>query len=216
MSNKIYLSTLTLCIHDKTFTMTKKNFLISLFVLFTVACFALKAQNPQIGLASYYGRRFHGRTTSSGIPFNMYGMMCAHRTLPFGTKIKVKNMSNDKEIIVTVTDRGPYISGRVLDLSFAAAKAIGMIQQGVTKVQITTLPEANCPYLNSKLPVLLFVDPQTGETCTLKQWKERNIEEKEQLRRKEIEQRQALFLAKIKEQEPRWTIFSEEQMALAQ
>ncbi len=90
----------------------------------------------QIGLASYYGKKFHGKKMANGKPFNMYAFTCAHPTLPFGTKVKVTNLENGKWVIVTVTDRGPYVKNRIIDLSYAAAKEIGMIKDGVVKVKV--------------------------------------------------------------------------------
>ncbi len=83
------------------------------------------------GYASWYGREFHGRRTASGKRFNMYGMYAAHRTLPLGTILEVKNLENGKVVRVKVIDRGPYVRGRHLDLSYGAAKKLGMIRKGV-------------------------------------------------------------------------------------
>jgi rare lipoprotein A len=83
------------------------------------------------GLASWYGKKFHGRKTASGKRFNMYGMYAAHRTLPFGTLLRVRNLRNGRSVVVEVIDRGPYVKGRHLDLSYGAAKKLGMIGAGV-------------------------------------------------------------------------------------
>jgi rare lipoprotein A len=88
------------------------------------------------GLASWYGRKFHGKKTASGERFNMYKKTAAHRTLPFGTKVKVTNLGNKKSVVVRINDRGPFVKGRIIDLSYAAAKDIGMIKKGVVKVRI--------------------------------------------------------------------------------
>ncbi len=88
------------------------------------------------GIASYYSKRFTGCTTASGERLSEELMTCAHRTLPFGTMLKVTNLSNDKSVIVRVNDRGPYAKGRIIDLSWGAARAIGMIQKGITKVLV--------------------------------------------------------------------------------
>lgn len=87
------------------------------------------------GVASYYHDKYHGRKTASGVIYNRDSLTCAHKTLPFGTKLLVKNLANNKEITVTVTDRGPFIKNREIDLSYAAADSIDMIQQGVQKVE---------------------------------------------------------------------------------
>jgi len=90
----------------------------------------------QIGLASYYGRRFHGRRTANGERFDMYDFTAAHRALPLGSVIRVTNVSNGRSVRVRVNDRGPYIRGRVLDLSYAAAYRLGMVRSGLARVQI--------------------------------------------------------------------------------
>lgn len=88
------------------------------------------------GRASYYGDKFHGRTTASGERFNQNAMTAAHRTLPFGTKVTVKNLNNGKQVVVTINDRGPSSKSRMIDLSKGAAKKIGMIQAGVVPVEL--------------------------------------------------------------------------------
>jgi len=94
---------------------------------------------PSYGQASYYGAEFHGKKTASGEVFNQWDYTCAHRDLPFGTRVKVTNIKNKKSVIVRVNDRGPWVRGRLIDLSYAAAKKIGMIATGVTKVKIEIL-----------------------------------------------------------------------------
>ena len=86
--------------------------------------------------ASYYGEPFHGRPTSSGEPFDMNAYTAAHRTLPFGTMVEVTNLENGKKVIVRINDRGPFVGNREIDLSRAAAEAIGMIGQGIARVSI--------------------------------------------------------------------------------
>lgn len=93
----------------------------------------------QSGSASWYGPRFHGRKTASGERFNMYGMTAAHRYLPLGTKVRVTNMDTGKSIVVKVNDRGPYHGNRILDLSKAAARSLGMIKSGTCKVKLERL-----------------------------------------------------------------------------
>ncbi len=92
-----------------------------------------------VGYSSYYGKKFHGRKTANGEVFDMYGKTAAHRNLAFGTRLKVTNLENGKSVIVKVNDRGPFVAGRILDLSFGAAKEIGMIGSGVAKVNIKIL-----------------------------------------------------------------------------
>jgi rare lipoprotein A len=93
----------------------------------------------QYGEASYYGEEFHGKKTASGEIFNKWDYTCAHKKLPFNTKVKVTNLKNQKSVIVRVNDRGPFVKGRIVDLSFAAAKKIGMVKQGVVKVKIEVI-----------------------------------------------------------------------------
>jgi len=88
------------------------------------------------GLASWYGEPYHGRATASGTRYDMYGMTAAHRTLPFGTRVHVRNLDNRREADVTINDRGPFVAGRILDLSRAAAEALGAIGPGVIPVRL--------------------------------------------------------------------------------
>ena len=89
------------------------------------------------GMASWYGKQFHGRTTASGRMYNMYEMTAAHTTLPTGTQVKVTNLGNGRTVIVTITDRGPFAHGRIIDLSYAAAKQLGFVNQGTARVRVT-------------------------------------------------------------------------------
>jgi rare lipoprotein A (peptidoglycan hydrolase) len=91
------------------------------------------------GVASWYGYPHHGRITASAQRFDMYGFTAAHRTLPFGTRLRVTNLINGRSVIVTVTDRGPFVKQRVLDLSYAAAREIGMVGPGTAPVQLEIL-----------------------------------------------------------------------------
>ena len=93
----------------------------------------------QTGNASWYGKKFQGRPTASGERFNMYKESAAHKTLPLGTFVRVMNFSNKKQIIVRINDRGPFVKGRIIDLSYAAAKKIGLIGPGVAPVRIVAL-----------------------------------------------------------------------------
>jgi rare lipoprotein A len=90
----------------------------------------------QTGVASYYGPELHGRRTASGERFNRNAMTAAHRTVPFGTHLKVTNLSNGRSVIVRVNDRGPFIRGRIVDVSQGAARQIGMQGRGVARVRI--------------------------------------------------------------------------------
>lgn len=91
------------------------------------------------GKASYYGDEFNGRKTANGEIYDGDKTTAAHKTLPFGTFIKVRNLNNNKEIVVRINDRGPFVSGRIIDLSYAAAKSLDMIRDGVVDVEITVI-----------------------------------------------------------------------------
>ena len=97
------------------------------------------AEDLQTGAASWYGDYFHGKKTSSGIPFYMYGYTAAHRSLPLGTIATVTNLENGEQVVVTINDRGPYIDGRIIDLSYEAAKSIEMVEDGVMEVAVGIL-----------------------------------------------------------------------------
>ncbi|MCS6807899.1 MAG: septal ring lytic transglycosylase RlpA family protein [Candidatus Kapabacteria bacterium] len=92
-----------------------------------------------VGLASYYGNEFHGRPTASGERYNQHELSAAHRTLPFGTMVRVRNLDNNKSVIVRINDRGPWKQSRILDVSLAAAEALDMTRSGTAKVEITVL-----------------------------------------------------------------------------
>jgi rare lipoprotein A len=87
-------------------------------------------------MASYYNDDFHGRETASGETYNKSAFTCAHKHLPFGTKLVVTNLLNKKSVSVRVNDRGPFVKGRIIDLSYAAAKEIDMIASGVVRVKV--------------------------------------------------------------------------------
>lgn len=93
----------------------------------------------QGGTASWYGSDFHGKETSSGEAYNMHAMTAAHKTLPLGVYVKVLNRKNGREIVVRVNDRGPFIDGRIIDLSYSAARDLGVVKGGTALVQIIAL-----------------------------------------------------------------------------
>jgi len=101
-----------------------------------------KAKPYQIGYASWYGKQFHGRVTASGEDFDMFELTAAHRKLPLGTYVKVTNLRNGKWIIVRVNDRGPYVAGRIMDLSYSAARMLNF-RSGVERVRLDVIqPES--------------------------------------------------------------------------
>jgi rare lipoprotein A len=91
------------------------------------------------GMASWYGKDFHGRSTANGEPYNMYGLTAAHKTLPIPTWVEVTHLANGKKVIVKVNDRGPFVSGRIIDLSYGAAQTLGMVNDGTARVEVRAL-----------------------------------------------------------------------------
>lgn len=100
------------------------------------------AQDVQRGKASFYSIKFSGRMTASGERLHHDSLTCAHRTYPFGTRLRVTNPANDRQVIVKVTDRGPYVKGRIIDLSVRAARELGIIQQGIALVIVERCPDS--------------------------------------------------------------------------
>ena len=95
----------------------------------------------QVGMASWYGRELQGRRTASGERFDRRGMTAAHRTLKFGTRVRVTRLKNNRSVVVRINDRGPFSKGRIIDVSEAAARSLDMIDAGVTKVRIEVVTE---------------------------------------------------------------------------
>jgi rare lipoprotein A (peptidoglycan hydrolase) len=126
----------TTFIRSQTFSV---QVLIGLTLLGTFGCSKEPTHTLQ-GIASWYGYPHHGRLTASGRRFNMYELTAAHRTLPLGTRLRVTNLSNGRSVTVTITDRGPFVKDRVIDLSYAAARRIDMIGPGTALIQLAILP----------------------------------------------------------------------------
>ena len=100
----------------------------------------LAAGRAQVGEASWYGgERHQGKRTASGERYDEFAMTAAHPTLPFGTRVRVTNLENRRSVIVRVNDRGPFVDGRVIDLSLAAARALGIANEGVARVRLQAL-----------------------------------------------------------------------------
>jgi rare lipoprotein A len=93
----------------------------------------------EVGVASWYGQEFHGRPTSSREVYDMNDMTAAHRTLPFGTHVMVTNLANDRSVVVRINDRGPFVRDRIIDLSYAAARVLGLIGPGTARVRLEIL-----------------------------------------------------------------------------
>ena len=93
----------------------------------------------QIGIASYYGKKFHKKRTANGEIFNMNKVSAAHKSYPLGTKVRVTNLENGKSIKLVINDRGPFVKGRIIDLSYKAARKLDFVNQGTTKVRIDVI-----------------------------------------------------------------------------
>ena len=122
-----------------------------LTALFTIHCSLftspVRAQSLQKGKASFYAKRFHGRKTASGERLHPDSLTCAHKSYPFGTLLMVYNPANGRSVNVRVTDRGPYVQGRIIDLSWSAAKELGIIGQGVATVFVSKADTFVVPFL---------------------------------------------------------------------
>jgi rare lipoprotein A len=98
-----------------------------------------RSLHARVGTASWYGPGFHGRRTANGEEYNMHALTAAHRTLPFGTRVSVTNLSNGRSVVVRINDRGPFVKNRIIDLSHAAAERIDMIGSGTARVRLRVL-----------------------------------------------------------------------------
>lgn len=122
-----------------------KRLVVIIGLVFLTSCASTPPRDYEPGpgaryiTASWYGKDFHGRPTSSGEKYDMYNLTCAHKTLKFGSRLRVTNPDNDKSVDVIVNDRGPFVWGRDLDLSYGAAKEIGFAEKGVGEVKIEYL-----------------------------------------------------------------------------
>jgi len=133
-------------------TKLKKIVLTTLTLLISFIALA----QSQSGKASFYSKSSSGRKTASGERLHHDSLTCAHRTYPFGTQLLVTNPTNGKHVIVKVTDRGPYVKGRVIDLSFKAAQELGIVAQGIAPVIVEKLDESIIPFR----PVDYFSKPE--------------------------------------------------------
>lgn len=119
---------------------------IYILLLLTMISTSTVYAQTQRGKATYYSKRATGARTASGEKLHHDSMTCAHRSYPFGTLLKVTNLSNDKSVIVRVTDRGPFRKGTIIDLSWGAAKEIGMLARGIQSVKVEVVDETIIPF----------------------------------------------------------------------
>lgn len=187
------------------------NFKQTVLLLLTILSFATAepALAQSHGKASYYSGRLHGRRTSDGSRYHRDSLTCAHRTLPFGTLLKVTNKQNGKEVVVKVTDRGPYSHGRLVDVSMAAAKELDMVHSGVAQVMVEPIGFAGKTADGDDnngygLPEAKYLDPATGKFYSMSEWNARN----EKIKRE--------HLAELKKkQQPNYRILSNKVTAKA-
>jgi len=123
----------------------------------------LQSQEQQQGKASFYAKSFAGRRTASGERMHNDSLTCAHRTYPFGTMLRVLNPVNGKSVIVRVTDRGPFVRGRIIDLSWRAAKELDIISKGVAVVVVSKVNSIIVPYLPSDEIEIPQLELETNE-----------------------------------------------------
>ena len=115
-------------------------------ILITLISLTLACAQTQTGKASFYSKRATGARTSSGERLHLDSLTCAHRTYPFGTLLRVTNERNGKQVVVRVTDRGPHGRGRIIDLSYGAARELGILAQGVAVVKVERINKSKVPY----------------------------------------------------------------------
>jgi rare lipoprotein A len=155
--------------------MTKRALLVTVAALLLTAGCAKKKRMPpappfpksgvQVGIASWYGVPYHGRATSSGEIYDMERLTAAHQTLPFGTYVLVENLENGRMVQVRINDRGPFVEGRIIDLSRAAARDIGMLGPGTARVRIklVAFSDARAPAHWFAVQVGAFADQARAE-----------------------------------------------------
>lgn len=197
--------------------MKLKHLLFTFISFLTFAGFhTAEAQKKSVGDATYYSHRLQGRRTSDGSLYHRDSLTCAHRTLPFGTLLKVRNTVNGREVVVKVTDRGPFRRGGIVDLSYAAAERIGLVRRGVVRVEVEavgTSAYSNTAnqYLanvekNDILPELQLLDPTTGKYYTMTDWLKLGKEAREKAKASAAQHRRAAYLAQNKVKRPVWRV----------
>jgi rare lipoprotein A len=118
---------------------------------------------PMVGVASFYAARFQGKRTASGEKFDNSALTAAHKSLPFGSQVKVTNLRNGKSVVVRINDRGPYVRGRIIDLSKAAAKKIGLGRAGTARVKLEVLRKSKRNSASSQANLNTFLGDVTKQ-----------------------------------------------------
>ena len=135
---------------SRSFSSSTLHIYLILGLLLMAGCLAQDKKIPslnngssQLGIASWYGPSFHGKPSASGEPYDMWALTAAHRTLPFGTWVQITKVETGKTVTVRINDRGPFIKGRIIDLSYAAARELAMIGEGTADVALTIVSPRN-------------------------------------------------------------------------
>jgi rare lipoprotein A len=138
------------------FSVLRLFFFLAVLSMFFFSCARVAyppPKNIQTGIASWYGPNFHGKSTSNKEIYDMHDLTAAHKSLPFGTYVVVTNLDNGKSVTVRINDRGPFVKGRIIDLSYAAAKAVDMIETGTAPVKLEILTEISPKKSSQKFSV---------------------------------------------------------------
>lgn len=159
---------------SRSFSNSTLHMYLILVLLLMAGCVAqnknlpsLKNGNSQLGIASWYGPSFHGKPSASGEPYDMWALTAAHRTLPFGTWVQVTKVETGKRVTVRINDRGPFIRGRTIDLSYAAARELMMIGEGTAEVALKIVSPHNASIPSIGAPTRFWV--QAGAFTTLRE-----------------------------------------------
>ena len=156
-----------------------KTLVFRILLVLMWTCMPMHAQ--QKGKATFYARRLDGVKTASGERLYNDSLVCAHKTHPFGTRLKVRNPANGKEVVVRVIDRGPYVRGRIIDLSIRAAKELGIYMQGVAMVEVSVVPPAvETPYRPREEPIELpemEIEVNNTDEIVVPEWQEKQQSE---------------------------------------
>ena len=183
-----------------------KLLLIALFALCNIFTLTIQAQSD--GKASYYSNGLHGRKMSNGERYDCNAFTCAHRTLPFGTRLKITNPRNGKSVIVRVTDRGPFVRGRVVDLSYAAARELGTLASGVAYVKVELVrKETEIPFPSESTGIIEMpeIEYGTAGVCYefIPEWEKVEEDKPKEIERKvdtHLNNRKSLQQAKVEKE----------------
>ena len=183
-----------------------KLLLIALFALCNIFTLTIQAQSD--GKASYYSNGLHGRKMSNGERYDCNAFTCAHRTLPFGTRLKITNPRNGKSVIVRLTDRGPFVRGRVVDLSYAAARELGTLASGVAYVKVELVrKETEIPFPSESTGIIEMpeIEYGTAGVCYefIPEWEKVEEDKPKEIERKvdtHLNNRKSLQQAKVEKE----------------